>query len=171
MKEQSAFESAQAFHLKMDGSLPGHPTELSPDQSLFRMVFKLEEMVEYLHASFDSEEDFQAGLEELRASLHLAEQKVMKKGPAKRDWVGQIDALVDLLYFTYGTFALMGLDPAPFFQIVHEANMGKFFPDGKVHYDPKTHKILKPANWEKDFAPEGRLKMALEAQRQTSKKD
>ena len=68
--------------------------------------------------------------------------------------VGQVDALIDLLYLTYGSFVLMGVDPKPFFDTVHEANMGKIFPDGKAHFDPVTHKILKPSDWEERFAPE-----------------
>ena len=38
----------------------------------------------------------------------------------------------------------MGVDPEEVFEIVHRANMGKIFPDGKAHFDPVTHKILKP---------------------------
>ncbi len=38
----------------------------------------------------------------------------------------------------------MGVDPYELFNTVHKANMGKIFPDGKAHFDPVTHKILKP---------------------------
>lgn len=43
--------------------------------------------------------------------------------------------------------------------------MGKRFPDGKAHFDPVTHKILKPADWEERFAPEGPIQEALEEQK------
>ena len=36
--------------------------------------------------------------------------------------------------------------------------MGKIFPDGKAHFDPVTHKILKPDNWEEKYAPEPAIK-------------
>ena len=62
-----------------------------------------------------------------------------------------MDALIDTLYFTYGSFVLMGVDPERIFDIVHEANMGKVFPDGKAHFDPVTHKILKPDDWEEKY--------------------
>ena len=62
----------------------------------------------------------------------------------------------------------MGVDPKPFFDIVHEANMGKLFPDGKAHYDPETHKILKPDHWEETFAPEPAIKKELDKQIQKS---
>lgn len=82
--------------------------------------------------------------------------------------VDQVDALTDLLYLTYGSFVLMGVDPKPFFDTVHEANMGKIFPDGKAHFDPVTHKILKPSDWEERFAPEPHIKRELDRQIQKS---
>ena len=42
--------------------------------------------------------------------------------------------------------------------------MGKLFPDGKPHYDPVTNKVLKPENWQMEYAPES--KIAAEIQRQ-----
>ena len=78
--------------------------------------------------------------------------------------VEQVDALCDLLYFTYGSFSLLGVDPAPILKIVHEANMGKLFPDGMPHYHPVTHKVMKPADWEERFAPEPRIKAEIERQ-------
>jgi len=42
---------------------------------------------------------------------------------------------------TYGSFVFDGeLTQNRFFDTVHEANMGKIFPDGKAHFDPVTHK-------------------------------
>ena len=52
----------------------------------------------------------------------------------------------------------MGVDPERIFDIVHQANMGKIFPDGKAHFDPVTHKILKPDDWEEKYAPEPAIK-------------
>jgi cof family protein len=42
--------------------------------------------------------------------------------------------------------------------------MGKIFPDGKAHFDPVTHKILKPDDWEEKYAPEPAIKEELERQ-------
>ena len=44
-------------------------------------------------------------------ALDKAAEKVAKKTPAKQNLVGQVDALIDTLYFTYGSFVLMGVDP------------------------------------------------------------
>ncbi len=62
--------------------------------------------------------------------------------------VGQVDALTDLLYSTYGSFVLMG-SILPFF-IVHEA---WYFPDGKAYslIPCGPHKFL---NQVIKFAPE-----------------
>ncbi len=79
-----------------------------------------------------------------------------------------MDALADLLYFTYGSFVLMGVDPQPIFETVHEANMGKIFPDGKAHFDPVTHKVQKPDDWEERYAPESAIKKELDKQLQKS---
>ena len=53
-------------------------------------------------------------------------------------------------------------------EIVHQANMGKLFPDGKPHYDEVTHKVLKPEQWMEKYAPE--KKIALEIERQRKRK-
>lgn len=55
----------------------------------------------------------------------------------------QIDALCDLLYVVYGTAVEMGVDLAPFFELVHEANMKKG--PGPMREDGKK---LKPEGWE-----------------------
>ena len=57
--------------------------------------------------------------------------------------IEQVDALTDILYFTYGSFSLLGVDPTNIFDIVHQANMGKLFPDGQPHYHPVTNKSAK----------------------------
>ena len=62
----------------------------------------------------------------------------------------------------------MGVDPKPLFDTVHEANMGKIFPDGKAHFDLISHKILKPDDWEERFAPEPAIKREIDRQIQKS---
>ncbi len=158
------FNRVKEFHGKMDERTQETVRLFLADEALHRADFKLEEVVEFLHASAENQVDFQSMIEHLHISLDKAVAKVNQKGPASVSLVGQVDALVDLLYFTYGSFALMGVDPAPLFDLVHEANMGKIFSDGKAHFDPVTHKILKPDDWEEKYAPEPALKKALEQQ-------
>ncbi len=100
--------------------------------------------------------------------LHDALDKAERKMYTKTNWgkeplIEQVDALTDIFYFTYGSFSLLGVDPTNIFDIVHQANMGKLFPDGQPHYHPVTNKVLKPANWQ-NYAPEP--KIAKEIQRQ-----
>ncbi|HEV6511170.1 TPA: Cof-type HAD-IIB family hydrolase [Streptococcus pneumoniae] len=129
-----------------------------------KTFFKIEELVEFVRAASPSEEDFGQAVSQLHQALDKAADKVAKKTPAQQDLIGQVDALIDTLYFTYGSFVLMGVDPERIFDIVHQANMGKIFPDGKAHFDPVTHKILKPDNWEEKYAPEPAIKKELQRQ-------
>lgn len=108
---------------------------------------------------------FKQSMEHLHQAIDQAQAKLAaKQQPVSDSLVEQVDALCDLLYFTYGSFSLLGVDPAPILAIVHEANMGKLFPDGQPHYDPETHKVMKPSDWEERYAPEPRIKAEINRQ-------
>ena len=154
----------KAFHHMMDESTQEEPKAWALEGATHRADFKIEELVEFVRASSNSDEDFQAAVAEMHRALDKAVTKVSKNIPAKQDLIGQVDALIDTLYFTYGSFVLMGVDPERIFEIVHQANMGKVFPDGKAHFDPVTHKILKPDDWEEKYAPEPAIKKEIERQ-------
>lgn len=158
------FNQVKAFHRAMDGRTQETPMAFDTETVCHRAGFKLEEIVEWVQASVDSDAALESIVADLHRSLDQALEKVQKKSQPKRSLVGQVDALIDLLYFTYGSFALMGVDPHPIFDIVHAANMGKIFPDGKAHFDPVTHKILKPDGWEEQYAPEGKIATNLSEQ-------
>ncbi len=72
--------------------------------------------------------------------------------------VDQTDAIIDLLYFAFGTLVEMGV-PCPYtlFKEVHRANMDKLWADGKPHYR-EDGKIVKPAGWQ---GPEEALRKLL----------
>lgn len=159
------FNRVKDFHALMDGITQESPKEFDGQTALFRAGFKLEEVAEFLYASADCEEDFQEYIHRLHEDLDRAVEKVRSKGQARVSLQDQVDALLDILYFTYGSFVLMGVDPAPIFDLVHTANMGKVFPDGKAHFDPITHKILKPGDWEEKFAPETKIMEELDRQK------
>jgi predicted HAD superfamily Cof-like phosphohydrolase len=59
----------------------------------------------------------------------------------------QADAMIDLIYFALGTLVEMGVKPDKLFDIVHNANMRKLFPDGKPRYN-SDGKTIKPKTWE-----------------------
>lgn len=158
------FNKVKEFHAAMDGETVERPQEYSAERAVHRADFKLEEIVEFLQATVDNDTDFEHLIEKMHENLDKAAKKAKQKKYPKNQLVGQVDALVDLLYLTYGSFVLMGVDPEPIFQIVHRANMGKIFPDGKAHYHPVTHKILKPADWEEKYAPESAILKEVESQ-------
>ena len=58
--------------------------------------------------------------------------------------VDQSDAMIDLIYLAVGTLVELGVEPTPLFDIVQQANMSKLWPDGKVHTNPETGKVMKP---------------------------
>ena len=71
----------------------------------------------------------------------------------------QADAIIDLLYFAFGTLVEMGV-PCPYalFKEVHKANMSKLWADGRPHYR-EDGKIIKPEGWQK---PEPAMQRLLE---------
>jgi len=96
-----------------------------------------------------------------RASYMLEELGEFMEADTIED---QADALTDLLYFTLGTFTLMGINPEPIFNIVARANLGKILPDGTVLRDVQG-KIVKPDGWHEKHAPEREIKEEIERQR------
>ena len=159
------FNKVKTFHHMMDERTQEEPKAWDVKGATHRAAFKLEELVEFVRASSNSEDDFQQAIGDLHQALDNASEKVLQKIPAETTIVGQVDALIDTLYFTYGSFVLMGVDPERIFEIVHQANMAKIFPDGKAQFDPVTHKILKPEDWEEKHAPEPAIKKEIERQK------
>lgn len=173
MKIDNPFEKTEEFHKQFDNRKPKIPTHFSAQQAADRAGFKAEELVEFLYGAANSDVAvFKELVTQLKESVDQAEEKILiQQKKAMDPLVEQVDALIDLLYFTYGSFFLLGVDPTELFSIVHKANMGKMFPDGKPHYHPETHKVLKPDNWEADFAPEPKIKAALERQKKNAETD
>ncbi|SEA10152.1 HAD family hydrolase [Alkalimonas amylolytica] len=58
----------------------------------------------------------------------------------------QSDAMIDLIYFALGTLVETGVRPGKLFDIVHNANMTKLWPDGKPRMNGDG-KIIKPSGW------------------------
>ncbi|HEO8032221.1 TPA: HAD-IIB family hydrolase [Streptococcus agalactiae] len=163
------FNKVKSFHLLMDGETIETPRLYDSKEAGFRSDFKVEEIVEFLYAaSQGNQEVFDQSIRNLHLAIDKVRDKVISKDHPETPLVGEVDALTDLLYLTYGSFVLMGVDPKPLFDTVHEANMGKIFPDGKAHFDPVTHKILKPDDWEEHFAPEPSIRRELDSQIQKS---
>jgi predicted HAD superfamily Cof-like phosphohydrolase len=80
---------------------------------------------------------------ELRAELIAEEAIETVRAIERRDLVGSIDGMCDLLCVVYGTAAEFGIDLAPFWDEVHRTNMAKR--GGPTRADGKK---LKPDGWE-----------------------
>jgi len=91
----------------------------------------------------------------------MAEELAEFLQASPEDLVAQSDALIDLIYFVLGTFVEMGVDPAPLFDAVHQANMDKLW-DGEPRYNPDNGKTLKPPGW---VGPEERIRALINQQK------
>jgi len=134
------FNKVKTFHHMMDERTQEEPIAWDLEGATHRAGFKIEELVEFVRAASNSEEEFQQAVQDLHQALDKAAEKVSKSTPAEKSLVGQVDALIDTLYFTYGSFVLMGVDPE------------------------RIHKILKPDNWKEKYAPEPAIKKEIERQ-------
>lgn len=172
IEEKNPFEMAEEFHDVFDPRKPDVPTVLSQEDAGFRAGFQIEELVEFLFAAADNDpQQFEEHLSHLHQSIDQARDKVLSKHKKVEDpLVEESDALADLLYLTYGSFALLGVDPTHIMEIVHHANMGKRFPDGQPHYHPVTNKVMKPADWEEKYAPEPLIQAEIERQIKAKRK-
>src|SRR5690606_14737076 len=84
--------------------------------------------------------------------------------------VGQVDALIDGLYFILGSLVELGLKPDSLFDIVQAANMSKLFTaeDGTKYakYREDDGKILKSPEF---FSPEPLLEAEVKRQMKNNK--
>ena len=164
------YQMASEFHRIFDDRAPKQPTPFTLQEAIFRQGFKVEEIIELLYATSSDEQMFEQSVAQMHQAIEKSKEKLLAKGCPTNDsneeiLVNQVDALVDLLYFVYGSFVLLGVDPDPMLKIVHQANMGKLFPDGQPHYDEITHKVLKPKEWAEKYAPEGKIRKEIEKQK------
>lgn len=168
MTQASEFEQVKEFHDTFSPATNITPTAFTVEQALHRADFTTEEILEFLYVTVEGD---LAEFDQLVAKWQIGIAKTVQKmkeeaKPVEDRLIGQVDALTDANYFNYGSFVLLGVDPRPIFNFVHQANMGKLFPDGKPHYREGDGKVLKPENWEVDFAPERKIKAEIERQKQ-----
>jgi len=141
------------------------PTPLDINRGTARAVWTGEEaLVEFIHQSSDNEEQFLVQYDKLIAGLEKAKQKSLGMEYPKNELeklIGQSDALTDAAYFILGSFVEMGINPQPLLDIVQNANMAKLGEDSKPIFREGDRKIMKPENWERDFAPERHIEKEI----------
>lgn len=162
---KTQYEQTTEFHRAFNRPVASYPQILSKEQTVNRMGWIIEEIVEFLHATSDDNEDFDDMYCNLVDRMEDTCQKLMRKERTNNKLVGQVDALTDMNYFVYGTFTEIGIDPNPIFNIVHQANMSKLFPDGKPHYN-EFGKVIKPDSW---VAPESLIEEEVNRQKEINK--
>lgn len=160
------YNDVYAFHKAFGHPTSEKPTELPLDEYLNRSGYVIEELLEGLYGTVGGNiEEFEKVAEQLMMKFLNNKIKIVtQKKPVDDVLVAQADSLIDATYFINGMLVVAGIKPHNLFKIVQNANMGKLFPDGKPRYREGDGKIIKPDNWERDFAPEGRLKAELDRQ-------
>lgn len=156
----SDFFKVREFQKAFNCPAPDVPTALSDKLAMNRASFVLEEVIELLYATAGNKERFDKFFAELILNAKKTYKKQLTKPFPEDRLIGQIDALTDIKYFAEGGFVEASVVPDRIFDLVHQANMSKIFPDGKPHYN-EVGKVIKPEGWE---APE--LKIEEELKRQ-----
>lgn len=102
-----------------------------------------------------------------RRSKWIREEMDELEDPAKQTIADQCDALLDAIVFAVGGLVELGVMPQKLLDAVIESQFSK------VHYDEEGNpyvkkdaigKVIKPENWERDFAPEPRMREEIHAQ-------
>lgn len=163
-------EGVHKFHTAFGHPVGQKPTPIPVDVAIKRAIWSAEELVEFLHATVGGNEaEFLIAIEKLNLGISAAVAKSQSEGEytnksPEEIVTRQADALVDELYFNQGSFVVAGVDPQPLFDIVQEANMAKLGADGKPIIRPSDGKIMKPEGWEKNWAPEPKLRAEIKRQ-------
>jgi len=160
------YQMVRDFHNAFGHKMADKPTVINEETALNRAVWTGEELVEFLYGTVGGDiEKFEVLYDSFKQGLDKAADKIKtEKKPVDDVLVAQMDALIDVEYFNQGSFTIAGVEPFNLFKIVQEANMGKLFEDGRPRFREEDGKIIKPPNWEEDFAPEPRLIKEIERQ-------
>lgn len=166
------------FHRAFKYKRSETPVVLSAEEVFKRIVFIQEELIELLAASVDTVGEFSNYYDELQMKEEEAYFKERPKvdeyeqnninNPMKMNAelahdevqriINQSDALVDILYFTYGTADISSVDLRPLFKIVQDSNMSKLDPEtGEPIYN-EFGKIQKGSAFKK---PEPRIEREI----------
>ncbi|OME55615.1 hypothetical protein BSK59_13980 [Paenibacillus odorifer] len=160
-ESKTQFDQVREFQLAFNCHAPKAPTALNDKLAVNRANFILEEVIELLYASSNnSKEKFNKLFNDLLISAIQTYSKQINKPFPDDRLIGQVDALIDILYFANGGLVESSIIPNEVFSIVHQANMAKIFPDGKPHYN-EVGKVIKPEGWE---APEPKIEKEINRQ-------
>lgn len=156
----SDFFKVREFQKAFNCPAPDVPTILSDKLVINRASFILEEVIELLYATAGNKKRFDKFFAELILNAEETYKKQLTKPFPEDRLIGQIDALIDIKYFAEGGLVEASVVPDRIFDLVHQANMSKIFPDGEPHYN-EVGKVIKPEGWE---APEPKIEEEVKRQ-------
>lgn len=81
--------------------------------------------------------------EEFQETIDCSENIVFSNN-TQEYWAKLFGELTDMMYVILGTFVTFGIDPEPFWDAIHAANMDKFRNGLRLREDGK---VLKPDDW------------------------
>lgn len=162
-ESKSKFEQVRDFHLAFKHPAPDRPIIMDFDTAYNRSKWVIEEVIEHLHATDDKQ--LSASKHQLMADVGNMVEKELGKPDApetsEEKLIAQADALIDQLYFVYGSLVVQGINPDKLFEIVNSYNMDKL-EDGKIVYkDEGKTKIGKRKGW---LPPDEELKAEIRRQ-------
>lgn len=129
----------------LNKKLPDKPQLMTRDQVLFVTKMNCEELMELLSTVLKENENVKDLLLDIVSKsdppLNYSFNKTNVELMAE-----QVDAFVDIAYYNLNAASKSGFNVDKVFNLVHEANMNKKFPDGTFHKNEEG-KIIKPPNW------------------------
>lgn len=135
------------FTQESKGNLPTHPSLMTKDEVFFLLKMICEEQLELLVTVLDENEDPNKVLAKIAGEVAQPPPNYSREGKSEKRLIEeQADALVDIDYYNGNAACKKGWNLDALFDVVHEANMAKRFPDGKFHKNQEG-KIIKPDGW------------------------
>lgn len=160
---KSKFEQVREFHLAFKHPAPDKPTVMDFDTAYNRSKWVIEEVIEHLHATDDIQlsANFNNLIEDVGDMINKELSKPDVPETDEERLIAQADALIDQLYFVFGSLVSQGINPDKLFEIVNSYNMDKL-EDGKIVYkDEGKTKIGKRKGW---LPPDEELKAEIRKQ-------
>lgn len=154
------YYEVRKFHQLFNHPVTEKPQAMSPEMALKRMSWMLEELIEFLHGSSDTKDQFSELYNQFKANGEKTFMKLFDKNPPKDKLLAQVDAAGDILYFNQGDFNILGTKPDGVFNAIQAANMRKLH-NGKPKFRKEDGKIIKPEDW---YGPEEDIKKEIERQ-------
>jgi len=160
------YHAVRKFHKVFNHLYSNTPTPMNADVALNRMSWLLEEVIEFLHSSSESREQFVDLYNKLKEKGDQVYNKLLSIDLPENKLVAQVDAAGDILYFNQGDFNILGVKPDRIFDAIQAANMRKLH-NGKPKFRKEDGKIIKPDNW---YGPEKEIQREIERQIEASKR-